>query len=371
VTILNTGTGADTVNVQGAAAALTINRAGGSGADGINLGDAGNTLSGITAAVTVHAAATDALTLNDQGTGANRAYTVGAAAVSWTGAPGVSYTGVGTLNVNGGGGNDTYTLTGTSATAALAVAGGTGSNTAVGSNAGNVWSLAGTNGGSLSGPAYASPATFANVANLTAGTGGDYFRFADGARITGNLAGGGTDTLDYSAYSTSVVVDLQLAAAGTDTGVGGTVSGIASVHGGAAAPAGPGVYNLLIGNGNNVLTGGTGRRNILVAGGSASTLNSGDQEDLLIAGRTAYDSDPTLAAWSQIAAEWASSDDFGTRIAILRMGGGVPLLDPSTVFGNGGGNTLNGTGALAWIFSDGQDAISNFDPNSPVVPINP
>jgi hypothetical protein len=374
-TILNTGIGTDTVNVQGITHPLSVNSAGGSGADAINLGDAGNTLAGITAAVTVHASATDTLTINDQATTIGRTYTVGAASVTWSGGPALSYTGVGSLVVNGGSGDDAYVLTGTSASAAVTVTGGSGNNQLLGSNAGNVWSLAGTNAGSLSGPAYASPASFAGVANVTAGSGGDSFQFADGATITGNLTGGGADTLDYSAYSMSVVVDLQLAAPGTNTGVGGTVSGIARVYGGSAAPAGPGVYNLLIGSGGDYLQGGTGRRNLLVAGGSSSTLVGGDGEDLLIAGSTAYDTDPALANWQAIAAYWAGADDFATRAANLLGGVGVLALDPTpgtgTVTGNGGGNILTGNGGLTLIFTDGLDAVAGFDPSSQQVTIAP
>jgi hypothetical protein len=56
-------------------------------------------------------------------------------------------------------------------------------------------------------------------------------------------------------------VDLRT---GFATGVGGGVSSIINVDG--ANSGGPGLYNLLIGNGGNVLIGGSGRRNILVAG---------------------------------------------------------------------------------------------------------
>jgi hypothetical protein len=54
---------------------------------------------------------------------------------------------------------------------------------------------------------------------------------------------------------------------------------------------GAGVYNVLVGNGGNVLTGGNGRCNLLIAGSSASTLHGGDDDDILIGGRTAYDRD--------------------------------------------------------------------------------
>jgi hypothetical protein len=247
-----------------------------------------------------------------------------------------------------------------------------GTVTLVGPNTDNTWNLNSPNAGTLSSALFDSTVTFSNVQNLTGGSGADNFVFADGAGVDGAInGGGGTNTLDYSAYfNSSVIVDLQLPTTFA-TGVAGGIVGatIQNVIGG-NFNGDAGLYNLLIGDGSNVLTGGKGRRNLLVAGGVASTLNGGDQEDLLIAGTTNYDGDP-LGAWSQIAAEWASSDDFGMRITKLSSGSGVPRLDPTTVFGNGGGNTLNGTGARAWIFShDELDTINNFDPSSPIVKIN-
>jgi hypothetical protein len=212
---------------------------------------------------------------------------------------------------------------------------------------------------------------FANVQNLIgAGAGGNYFQFADGASLGGSVAGGGGATLDYSLYTTSVVVDLQPAVASA-TGVGGTVSGVTSVIGGSGAPGTAGLFNLLIGAGGDYLQGGTGRRNILVAGASASTLVGGDGEDLLIGGSTAYDTEAGLANWLAIASYWAGADDFATRSANLQAGAGVPLLDATTVTGNGGGNTLIGTGALALLYTDGADYIAGFDLSSQTVTINP
>jgi hypothetical protein len=343
-----------------------VSTAGGSGADAVSLGDAAGTLAGVTAAVAVNAAATDTLTFNDQGTAAARTYTVTATAVSWTGGPAVNYAGVGALALNGGGGNDTFAAAGTSATATLAVSGGGGVNTLVGSGSGNFWYLAGPNSGYLYAPAYGQLVFFAGVANLTAGSGGDHFYFADGASVSGSLAGGGADTLDYSAYTTSVVVDLALAAAGTDTGVGGTVSGITSVIGGSGAAGTPELYNLLIGAGGDHLQGGFGRRNVLVAGGAASYLAAGDGEDLLVGGSTGYDAQAGLASWQAVAAYWAGGDDFATRSANLQAGAGVPRLDATTVAGNGGGNTLSGNGGAALLYTDGLDGASGFGSTTPV-----
>jgi hypothetical protein len=88
-----------------------------------------------------------------------------------------------------------------------------------------------------------------------------------------------------------------------------------------------------------------------------------------------YDTDPALTTWLQIAAYWSgadgNTDDFFTRAGNLTTGNGVPLLDATTVTGNGGGNTMNGNGALALIYTDSQDTIGGFDPNSQTVAITP
>jgi hypothetical protein len=366
-TTLNTGSGVDSVAVQSIASPLTINSASGSGADVIILGGSSSTLAGITAGVTVSAAATDSLVLNDQSFTGSRTFTITDTILTW-GGPIISYAGLGAIPINAGTGGNTFTMLATSATAAVTIVGGGSGDTLVGSNAGNHFALTGSDSGTLSGTAYASNVLFIQVGNLTAGSGGDTFSLADGASLSGDIIGSGNDSLDYSAYSSSVLVDLQTSSA---TGVGGSVSGITTVYGGSASPATNGVYNLLIGAGGDRLYGGVGRRNILVAGASASTLNAGDGEDLLIAGSTAYDTEAGLTTWQQIAAYWASSDDYATRVANLLSGNGVPLLDASVVTGNGGSNTLNGNGALALFYSDGSDTITGFDPNSQQVPIMP
>jgi hypothetical protein len=173
-------------------------------------------------------------------------------------------------------------------------------------------------------------------------------------------AGSDTNTLDYTGYTGNVVVDLPL---GMATGFS-SISNIYRVKG--ASGGAPGSYNILVGFGGNVLTGGTGRRNLLIAGHLPSTLIGGDAEDILIGGTTAYDMD--LASLQAIMKYWAgSADDLPTRIANLTSGTGVPLLDATTVQGNGGGNLLRGSGAWALIFSDGMDT----DPNDPASGLEP
>jgi hypothetical protein len=204
--------------------------------------------------------------------------------------------------------------------------------------------------------------------SVKGGSGGNVFRMDGAASFALSINGGtGADTLDYSAYTGNVIVDLQ---AGFATGIAGGLSGnFVSVHG--ANSSGDGLYNLLIGTGGNVLTGGTGRRNILVAGGTASTLNGGTQDDLLIGGTATYDTEAGLVLWQAIAAYWAGTDDYNTRVTNVETGNGVPLLDATTVTGNGGGNTMNGLGALALIYTDGNDTIIGFDPGSQQYLITP
>ena len=124
---------------------------------------------------------------------------------------------------------------------------------------------------------------------------------------------------------------------------------------------GAGVYNILVGNGGNLLIGGDGRRNLLIAGSSASNLLGGDDDDILIGGTTAYDRD--RASLQAIMNYWAGSDDYNTRVANLTTGNGVPLLDATTVTGNGGGNTLMGGPGLDLFYGNsGLDTIMNWNP---------
>jgi hypothetical protein len=174
-------------------------------------------------------------------------------------------------------------------------------------------------------------------------------------------AGGGTNTVDYSAATGNVYANLQ-------TGVATDLAGFSNIQNVIGASGGPaGSYNILVGNGGNILTGGTGRSNVLIAGGSASTFNGGDTSDLLIAGTTSYDTN--AASLQAIAAYWAGGDDFATRVANLESGTGVPLLDATQVTGNGGGNTVNCNGATDLLFANAALDTLNCDPWDTLVPV--
>src|SRR5262249_9396111 len=198
--------------------------------------------------------------------------------------------------------------------------------------------------------------TFSSVQSLVGGPANNRFIFHDGASLSGDLdGGGGRNTLDYSAYTSNVVVNLPLNSA---TGVGGRIANIQDVFGGSGGTAGS--YNILIGNGGNVLTGGSGRRNLLIAGSSASTLQGGEDDDILVGGTTLYDRNPDeLLA---IMDYWTGTDDYDTRVFNLTHGIGVPLLDATTVAGNGGGNTLSGGAGQDLFYGSLAQDIYDWDP---------
>jgi hypothetical protein len=87
------------------------------------------------------------------------------------------------------------------------VTGGSGNNTLKGMNGASVWNVSRMNAGPVTGSATVA---FTGFQNLRGGTGKNTFTFGDTAGISGNLDGGsGPSTLDYSASSSTVIVDLQ------------------------------------------------------------------------------------------------------------------------------------------------------------------
>jgi len=79
--------------------------------------------------------------------------------------------------------------------------------TLIGDDLNRTWTLTGANSGRVDG--FPAPFSFANVGNITAGSGNDTFTFDDGVIFMGNLDGGaGSDSLDYSAFSTPVTITL-------------------------------------------------------------------------------------------------------------------------------------------------------------------
>jgi ELWxxDGT repeat protein len=253
----------------------------------------------------------------------------------------------------GGNGTTTYTINDTGTTADAFTLGTdyvTFIKTTFISQSPGAWTVNGNNAAdtyTIAGPANAS---------INGGTANDSFKFistvqAPYGTINGSLTGtinggGGTNTLDYSKYTTSVIVDLPL---GSATGVTGGISNIQNVTGSQNGG------DILVGDQNaNVLKANKGH-NILIGGsGGGDTLTSGGA-DILIAGSTIYDSN--LAALQFILNEWKSSSPatYLTTINNIKTSATDPL-SAAQVSDSGSpdhADTLNGKGAASsdWFFA--------------------
>jgi hypothetical protein len=255
--------------------------------------------------------------------------------------PGMVFEFANIQNVISGSGNNTFVFGDGARLDGSADGGSGGTNTldATPYTTGRPFSITGASGGAVAGMV----GTFGDFQNVIgAGSGGNTFAFSDGGSLAGRLDGGVgvNNLLDYSAsWSGNVIVNLQT---GQASGVAGRVSNIVNVTG----ASGAGGYNLLVGNGNNVLTGGNGRRNLLIAGGSgASTLIGGDDEDILIAGTTNYDTN--AAALLDIMNVWTGGNplyqSYADRVNRLTNDASYAWsLDAATVHSNNFLNTLTG-----------------------------
>jgi hypothetical protein len=215
-----------------AGTALTVNA--GAGNDTISVGSAANTLDGIQGALTVNGqAGSNALKVNDQGSGTGHTYTLTATTLARTGAAAITYGTVGTLTVNGGSGGNGFVISSAPTTTTVTLNGGGGANTLTGPNATTTWTLTGPNAGSLS-----TKLLFTAMQNLVGGTGNDTFKFTGAGSISGTVSGGGgtANKLDYSALAGPITVNLQTGAAPLiNGGAAGGFSGIQSLAGSKSA----------------------------------------------------------------------------------------------------------------------------------------
>src|SRR5262249_10622902 len=126
--------------------------------------------------------------------------------------------------IDTGTGGATFQVQNLTGAPALTLNGSGGNNTLQGPNSANTWQISGTNSGTLN-----AAVNFNSIQNLTGGTGNDTFQFQTGGSLTGKIdGGGGTNTLDYSAYQGNILVDLLL---NTASLVGQGVFNMANVTG--------------------------------------------------------------------------------------------------------------------------------------------
>jgi hypothetical protein len=229
------------------------------------------------------------------------------------------------------------------------------------------WNVRGLNRGNLDGTIG-----FVNVDTLIGQTGDDTFHLADGAALSGHIDGGfasdingpGTafDTLDYSAYTTPVAVNL---AAGQATNVDGGVFRIRNVFGGSAGDTltGNTGNNVLLGNGGaDRLDGGAGGRDLLVGGAGADTLTTtGPGDTIYVGGDLAAADRNNVAAVRAVMAEWVGANDYNTRLADLQAGvgpdGGVKL-SADVLDGDGAADAYKPKAGRDLFFAEADDTFS-------------
>ena len=221
------------------------------------------------------------------------------------------------------------------------IVGGTLADTITGPAVATRWALSGANAGSVS--VGTTSVAFTGVENLTGSTASDEFIISPTGTLSGNLNGGtgtGINSVDYSAWTNAVLVNLATTTAGNAAGVSGAMTSIAMVTGGAGNDTLTGrasLSTILIGlGGNDVLTGGS-QRDLLFGGTGADILQGAGGDDLLIAGTTSFDRE--RAALLLIHSEWISTRTFAQRTA--------------NIWGNGNGTRANGTTYLNSGLADG------------------
>lgn len=200
------------------------------------------------------------------------------------------------------------------------VVGGSATDTLTGLNATSTWNL-GAN-------TYVSTntLTFAGIENLVGGTGADTFVFADGATLAGTIDAGansGTNTLDFSAYTTARAFVLD--GLGTTRGFKGHE---AAINGGGAN----GFDNI------DALTGGTGTDSLAGLAAAAGVWN--------IAGTRTYVSTNTLTF---------------SAIENLNAGG---LGDTFNINVNHTGNLTGGAGSDDFVFANTRTVTGTIDGGS-------
>ncbi len=210
---------------------------------------------------------------------------------------------------------------------------------------------------------------------LVGGPGDDTYAFGPAAAVEVDTlteaAGQGTDTLNFTALTTVVTLDLGVTASQVVHTNRSIVLNLNStfenVRGGSADDVirgnntnnslfGNGGNDTLVGlNGNDTLSGGLGN-DFLIGGRGQDVLNGNGGEDLLISAYTFFAGVEDSAGFLQlVATEWSGPGTFEDRVDAL-----TPVLVPgSTVINDGSVDTLtsNADLSLDWLFAALADGV--------------
>jgi Ca2+-binding RTX toxin-like protein len=186
----------------------------------------------------------------------------------------------------------------------------------------------------------------------------------------------GTDTLDFSALTTAVSVNLGITGRQTihtkrsltlnsastfENMIGGSADDMLIGNARSNRLTGGNGHNVLVGvDGADTLIGGTGR-DLLIGGRGLDTLNGGNDDDILIAGRTTNDT--SVSNLSKLRSAWTSANAYAARITRLRAGVGSPAVSLKAKINvlkdAGEDDLLTGGGNTDWYFRAVDDVIIN------------
>lgn len=179
------------------------------------------------------------------------------------------------------------------------------------------------------------------------------------------LSGAGRDTLDFSAITTAVTLNLGTTTAQTShtnrrlkLNLGTSVENVIGGSGNDNI-TGNAVSNVLVGNAGNDRLSGLAGRDILIGGLGLDQLPGGDGEDILIAGRTTVDLLATRLVSLQTG--WNSAVSYNDRVDNLRAGIGSPTVSlrakVNVVNDGAQKDTLTGGAGIDWYFRALDDVI--------------
>ena len=344
-TILDTGAGNDTLDFSAVTAdlAITVHASG-----AISISDGTDTVSNVSGVENiVGGSGTNTYIFED---GASLAGTIsgGSNVLDYA----ASSTAI-TVNIGAG------TATGTGGVSnVVSVIGGSGSDTLTGPAADASWSITSANSGSVGG------VSFTGIENLAGGSGSDSFAFADSASVTGAVTGGaGSDTLDHSASTAGITIDLS---SGTATGTGG-IADIESVVTGAGNDTIIGALSATIlgtGDGNDTLdfsavTAGLAitvhaSGAVSISDGTSSVSNVSGVENIVGGSATnTYTFEDgaalagTISGGSNVLNYAASTSAIAVDLGAGTASGTGGIAGVTSIIGSGGSDTLTGPAADA------------------------
>jgi hypothetical protein len=218
----------DTVNILANSGTVNLDRNGSAPPDQINLGTNGS-LAGVQGIMSLQSGGPVAVKIDDsQDTAAGVAWTLGPGGVIGptfgfqfpiASDPALSTLASLTLNVNAGSSVHVTGIPAVLPPGSVIVNGADVNNTLQGPDQSSTWQISGPDSGTLD-----DPLIYTGFNNLTGGAGADTFTIGDKGTVSGTLDGGaGIDTLDYSAFTGTVQVNLPAHSA---TGIAGQVNNV-------------------------------------------------------------------------------------------------------------------------------------------------